>query len=494
MNSSANAMEGPISPLTTIPPDSSGLHCDLEVAPEDSTLVPVESLQDTSQTPNSQHRGSNAQSSLALNQTRQNSNTFPLSTHNEVSSQNNDRGPTLGTVEMPNPDTEPSALPAGSIWWKQKPMSARWILTLVLLAVAFLGLIIVIAFYAKFHHRNTQTTETLVESLQQPDLAFPVADGSLGATVLALATYFTAEGDPKSAQTTKLVYNAGNGTICVRTKSGEDWLNNVQCVFGANPKPNTPVTILDWLGGPSIYFITIDNFLSGIDNVPSNDTWKLSILAMENTPTHPLSQLASVTWLNGTSAWLYYTDINSQLREYGIDDYRDESWRNGSTGPLGLTQTGSGIGCSRYLIDGGEVLEVFIQATNAAIHGRVYINSVWTSDFYAVDGTSETIMGGASLTATTVTQPSGIFVFLAYVASNSFLTVQSRGILNVTQYNAFSVPVNVIQGDGESETGLGAVGVEGAPKIYFGTGQKILELSGSAVTATNWTQVDVTSL
>jgi hypothetical protein len=372
---------------------------------------------------------------------------------------------------------------------------ARWILILVPLALAFLvGLIIVIALYAKSHHSKSQTAENLVEFLQQPNIALPIADGSLGATVLVLATYFSsAQGDPKSAET-KLVYNAGNGTICVRTKSGEDWLNNVQCVFGANPKPNTPVTILDWLGGPSIYFITTDNFLSGIDNVPSNDTWKLSILATENTPAHPLSQLASVTWLNGTSAWLYYTDINSQLREYGIDDYRDESWRDGSTGPLGLTQAGSGIGCSRYLIDGGEVLEVFIQATNAAIHGRVYIDSVWTSDFYAVDGTPETIMGGASLTATTVTQPNGTFVFLAYVASSSFLTVQSRGILNVTQYSAFSVPVNVIQGDGESETGLGAVAVEGAPKIYFGTGQKILELSGSAVTATNWTQVDVTSL
>jgi hypothetical protein len=192
---------------------------------------------------------------------------------------------------MPTPDNEPFAPPAGSLWWKQKPTSARWILTLVLLAVAFLiGLIIVIALYAKFHHSNTQNTETLVESLQQPDLALPIADGSLGATVLVLATYFSnAEGDPKSAQTTKLVYNAGNGTICVRTKSGEDWLNNVQCVLGANPKPNTPVTILDWLGGPSIYFTTTNNFLSGIDNVPSNDTWKLSILALENTPTHPLT-------------------------------------------------------------------------------------------------------------------------------------------------------------------------------------------------------------
>jgi hypothetical protein len=372
---------------------------------------------------------------------------------------------------------------------------ARWILILVLLALAFLvGLIIVAALYAISHHSKSQTTENLVESLQQPNIALPIADGSLGATVLVLATYFsTAQGDPKSAET-KLVYNAGNGTICIRTKSGEDWLNSVQCVFGANPKPNTPVTILDWLGGPSIYFITTDNFLSGIDNVPSNNTWKLSILEMEKTPTHPLSQLASVTWLNGTSAWLYYQDINSQLREYGIDDYRDDSWRDGSTGPLGLAQDGSGFGCSRYLMDGGEVLEVFIQATNAAIHGRVYINSVWTAYFYTVDGTPETVMGGASLTATTVTQPNGTFVFLAYVASNSFLTVQSRGTLNVTQYNTFSSPVNVMQGDGESETGLGAVGIEGAPKIYFGTGQKILELSGSAVTATNWTQVDVTSL
>jgi hypothetical protein len=48
MNSGANAMEGPISPLTTMAPDSSGLHCDLEVAPEEGTPVPVESLQDTS--------------------------------------------------------------------------------------------------------------------------------------------------------------------------------------------------------------------------------------------------------------------------------------------------------------------------------------------------------------------------------------------------------------------------------------------------------------
>jgi hypothetical protein len=428
-------MDTLISPLTTVAPDSSSRHYGLEVVRGESTLVPVDSLQDTLPAPSSHRRSSNAQSSQILNETRQNSNALPLSTHNEVSPQNNDGG-------VPNHEPEQSASPTGSLWRMKRMWTnrggARWILILVLLALALIGLIIVIALYATSHHSNSQTTENLVELLQQPNIALPIADGSLGATVLVLATYFsTAQGDPKSAET-KLVYNAGNGTICIRTKSGEDWLNSVQCVFGANPKPNTPVTVLDWLGGPSIYFITTDNFLSGIDNIPSNNTWRLSILAMEKTPTHPLSQLASVTWLNGTSAWLYYQDINSQLREYGIDDYRDDSWRDGSTGPLGLAQDGSGFGCSRYLVDGGEVLEVFIQATNAAIHGRVYIDSVWTADFYTVDGTPETVMGGASLTATTVPQPNGTFVFLAYVASNSFLTVQSRGTLNVTQYNAFS--------------------------------------------------------
>jgi hypothetical protein len=83
---------------------------------------------------------------------------------------------------------------------------------------------------------------------------------------------------------------------------------------------------------------------------------------------------------------------------------------------------------TKKLSDGGEVLEVFIQAANAAIHGRVYIDSVRTSDFYIVDGTPETVMGGARLLATTVTQSNGIFVFLAYVVSNSFDCAAEREV------------------------------------------------------------------
>jgi hypothetical protein len=58
---------------------------------------------------------------------------------------------------------------------------------------------------------------------------------------------------------------------------------------------------------------------------------------------------------NGTSAWVYYQDVNSQVREIGIDDYRDDVWRDGSVGPLGSAMNGTGLGVARWLKDGGEV-------------------------------------------------------------------------------------------------------------------------------------------
>lgn len=48
---------------------------------------------------------------------------------------------------------------------------------------------------------------------------------------------------------TKLLYNSGGGKICIRSMSGTDWLD-VQCIEGANPRADTPLTVLDWLGGP----------------------------------------------------------------------------------------------------------------------------------------------------------------------------------------------------------------------------------------------------
>jgi hypothetical protein len=156
----------------------------------------------------------------------------------------------------------------------------------------------------------------------------------------------------------------------------------------------------------SIYFITADNLLSGVDYIPFNDSWKFSTLRDQKRPTHPQSQLASVTWFNGTSSWLYYQDVNSQLREFGLDDYRDVVWRDGSTGPLGLVLAGTGIGASRgWLMDGSEVLEGFIQASDSALPGRVDVQSVWTFDFLAVDGMPNTVSIDAALISTDVPTP-----------------------------------------------------------------------------------------
>lgn len=194
--------------------------------------------------------------------------------------------------------------------------------------------------------------------------------------------------------------------------------------------------------------------------MPVNDTWKFSSLRDQKRPTHKQSQLASVTWFNGTSSWLYYQDSNSQLREFGLDDYRDIAWRDGSIGPLGLALSGSGIGASRWwlLSDGTEVLEVFIQVSGGALHGRVYMESVWTSDFYAVDGTPNTVSEGAALTSAVIHQTNSTMVLLAYVSSNGYLTVQSRETTNQTNtvFDAFSTPKQILQGDGGRTTGIAA--------------------------------------
>lgn len=231
--------------------------------------------------------------------------------------------------------------------------------------------------------------------------------------------------------------------------------------------------------------------------MPVNDTWKFSTLRDQKRPTHKKSQLASVTWFNGTSAWVYYQDVNEQLREFGLDDYRSISWRDGSEGPLGLALAGSGIGASRWwlLSDGTEVLEVFVQVSGGALHGWVYMESVWTSDFYAVTGTPNTVSEGAALTSTVVHETNSTIVMLAYVSSDGYLSVQSRGTANQTntEFNAFSTPQKIVLGDGGQTTGIAAFDSSGHPIIYFVKGNRILEISASDVEAGNWTTFDVTS-
>jgi len=375
-----------------------------------------------------------------------------------------------------------------SLGWK------RWIYILFPITTGFLIsiIIVLIVLYTK-SKRSSVVATTLTETIIPQSNILPIAESGVGAATIVLATYFSTT--PSGLQT-KVVYNGGDGKICIRLKEGSSWLNSVQCVEGANPKPDTPITVLDWFGGPSIYFITVDNFLSGIDHVPQNDTWKLSSLASQKQPTHKLSQLSSVTWLNGTSSWLYYQDINSQLREFGIDDYRDLSWRDGSTGPLGLALAGSGIGTARYILAGSEVLEVFVQTEQDDIWERVYMDDAWTSDFYVIDGTADRISQGSAMTSTVMNQSNSSTVLLAYFSSDGSLTVQSRGTANGTQteFNAFSIPKTILVGDGHIPTGITAIESSGGvPIIYFVKNQTILEISFDDVAATNWTVFDVTS-
>ncbi|KAE9362645.1 hypothetical protein N431DRAFT_144619 [Stipitochalara longipes BDJ] len=274
-------------------------------------------------------------------------------------------------------------------------------------------------------------------------------DFHLGAADVFIGTSFST-GDSGIFQT-KLFYNDGEGKICIRTESESGWLD-VRCLEGANPRSDTPITVLDWLCGPSIYFTSADNNLSGVDHMPLKDTWQLSMLRDQKKPAHRQSQLTSATWFNGTSSWLYYQNVNNQLREFGIDDYRDTVWRDGSIGPVGpaLGETATGAPGWWWLANGSEVLEVYTQVTGVSLHGRVYMESVWTSDFYAIDHTPNTVSRGTPLTSMVIHQPSETMVLLAYVSSDGFLNMHARGTANraETLWNVFSAPEIILQDNG----------------------------------------------
>jgi hypothetical protein len=144
----------------------------------------------------------------------------------------------------------------------------RWFYILLLFTICGFGLLIGLVLYFKLKSKGTIAVATMPTEtfLPQPSV-LPITDSSIGAAQVVIGTYFSTAAS--GVLQTKLVYNDGQGRICIRTKSGEDWLN-VQCLEGANPRAGTPLTVLDWLGGPSIYFITADNYLSGIDHMPLN--------------------------------------------------------------------------------------------------------------------------------------------------------------------------------------------------------------------------------
>jgi hypothetical protein len=104
---------------------------------------------------------------------------------------------------------------------------------------------------------------TLTVSTSPSADAVPVADSKLGAAAIVLGNMFAL---PSSAgPESKVVYNGDKAMICVRLKTESLWHSTVQCIEEANPLPNSPLTMLDGIGGPSIYFFTADHFLSGKD-------------------------------------------------------------------------------------------------------------------------------------------------------------------------------------------------------------------------------------
>lgn len=140
-----------------------------------------------------------------------------------------------------------------------------------------------------------------------------------------------------------------------------------------------------------------------------------------------------------------------------------------------------------------QVMEVFVQVANNALHGRTYVDNSWTSDWYDIDGTPGTVSTGTSIAAATIEKSGGSAdVLLAYVSKNKFLTVQSRTTFNVTEYGSYSTPKQLTEGDGSARTGLAIAPTLEGPNLYFVNNQTILELSASDVASTNWTTIDVT--
>jgi len=249
--------------------------------------------------------------------------------------------------------------------------------------------------------------------------------------------------------------------------------------------------VLDGLGGPSIYYFTSNDLLAGIDYIPKNETWRHSSLNKKKIKVHSQSQIASVTWLNGTSSWVYYQDLESQLREIGMDDYRDQSWRDGSVGPLAKTQPGTGIGVVRWLNGRDEVEELYFQVLDGGIQGRMYAENRWITEFYSIDGTPGNVPAGASISATTIRETGNAtsMIYIAYLGKRGFVNGQSRGTTNITKFSGFSSPIQLADGNGHSRTGLGCVGGEsGDVKVYFVRDQKIVELLNNNVTSSNWTK------
>ncbi|KAH0543167.1 hypothetical protein FGG08_002512 [Glutinoglossum americanum] len=349
------------------------------------------------------------------------------------------------------------------------PITPLGLVSLFVSIIMIIALSVCVGIFYRRPHAPKTTPHVLTAP---PANVFPVVDSGLGAAHIVLDQYFTLwPGGPE----TKVVYNGGGGKLCIRTKSEPIWRNSVECVEGVNPKINTPLTMLDWMGGPSIYFLSADGTLSGIDYIPKNDTWKPSSINEHKIKAHDLSQIASLTWSNGTSAWIYYQNPSGVIHEFGIGDYRDRSWIQGAR--LGRAQVGSE--------------EVFFQEYDGAVYARMYAGSSWLPDIYEIAGTSGNVPDGASIVVATVNATTNGTVLLSYVAADGWLKVQTRGTVGTSDHAAFSSPKTLVEGSAHPAAGLVAVDSSGTATLYFVSGQEILELSNDDLATGNWTTITI---
>jgi hypothetical protein len=334
----------------------------------------------------------------------------------------------------------------------------------------------------------TSTLTRILPYTTSPYAEVPPVTNWLAVTAVVLGNTFNSSSPPSPK--TMLAYQGGNGKICVRAKS-DSWSNNVQCIEGANSLPDSPLTFLDWVGGPSIYYFNNQHILSGINLIPNpqRDAWQSSTIVNSNLTVHNQSQIASFAWHNGKSPWVYFQDPSGQIREWGLDDYRGSEWRKGSHEPHGEAPAGSGIGVTYWLNGTEEVEELYFQEDSGALTGKTYVGGDWKPGLYAVDGTLDNIDIGTSFSVMTVTESSGLTLLLAYMGKSGYLTVQARGTkdIPIEKLGAFSQGVKVVEGDGQSKVGIGIVGSFESPFVYVSNAKKFLELSARGSGEKNWT-------
>lgn len=136
------------------------------------------------------------------------------------------------------------------------------VIIIVIILIIAIAVPLGVLYGKKSHHSSTSgasqasnTSTSINISLSTTTYDYsnvpPLTDSKIGAGVLQISDMFT----PSSAgASTMVAYNSDKGKLCNRIKSANTWHTKVQCVEGANPLPNSPLTVLDWLGGVRIFF------------------------------------------------------------------------------------------------------------------------------------------------------------------------------------------------------------------------------------------------